>query len=847
MMSSDAGINNHSSGPQNIAAGCGPQSNMNGPGTQYNYYGSLQDPRKAEEERLRQEKEDCFRSLSYPDMNSRRATINDAHPSTCEWFFYTTEFKEWRHRYHLSSHNGVLWVKGKPGAGKSTLMSHTLTHCEEVFADHLIVSFFFNARGSILEKTPLGMLRSLTCQLIDKDNTMYNSFVHSYREKLKYNGPGFHWKEQELRRFIQRSVAELPKSKPLLLLVDALDECDEKEVRDVVGFLETLSLDANTRGIQLRICLSSRHYPWISMKKKLELIVETREGHGTDIATYVSDKLLKEDDSIEEQIRQKAGGIFLWVVLVVAMLNKAYDDGREEAMQKILDEIPEDLEGLFDRLVPKGDSDKAEFVWMVQWVLFSKRRLGPEELYIATVNKLLPSRETIRRRILSSSKGLIEVKGQPGTEFVQFIHLSVNDFLYRNKRLETLDPSLQPDFISASHARLWADCWSHIKWLNTTLPSPGSPVREIKPSRDEYDGCLQYAAAHILDHANEALSNQTISRRLDCDITEWLAAKDGWLGCVEEAAVVAGKHNRQLLGTSGGDFRLMLSLAAALSQNLIRAAVAEGADINALDDQYGTALQAASKYMGFEAVQLLLDAGADVTVRGGEMGNALQAASHAGDIRIVELLLRRGANINAQGGRFGNALQAAADHLDEQYEVVQLLLCAGADVNARGGYYGTALQAAAYGGHYKIVRRLVERGADIHTQGGYYGNALQGAVCSGSDIIVGFLLDAGADVNAQGGCYGTALQAAAYERHYEMVRQLVEKGADVNARGGYYGNALQGAVCSGSNIIVGFLLDAGANVNAQGGYYNTALQAATYEGHYEMVQWLLKSGADVNA
>ncbi len=40
-------------------------------------------------------------------------------------------------------------------------MKHALRHCEEVFADHLIVAHFFNARGEILEKTPLGMLRSI--------------------------------------------------------------------------------------------------------------------------------------------------------------------------------------------------------------------------------------------------------------------------------------------------------------------------------------------------------------------------------------------------------------------------------------------------------------------------------------------------------------------------------------------------------------------------------------------------------------------------------------------------------------------------------------------------------------
>jgi hypothetical protein len=64
--------------------------------------------------------------------------------------------------------------------------------------------------------------------------------------------------------------------KPLLLLIDALDEYDELEVRQVVSFLELLSINAVSAEIPLNICLSSCHYPNIGMKKTLELIVEER-------------------------------------------------------------------------------------------------------------------------------------------------------------------------------------------------------------------------------------------------------------------------------------------------------------------------------------------------------------------------------------------------------------------------------------------------------------------------------------------------------------------------------------------------------------------------------------------
>ena len=96
-------------------------------------------------------------------------------------------------------------------------------------------------------------------------------------------------------------------------------------------------------------------------------------------------------------------------------------------------------------------------------------------------------------------------------------------------------------------------------------------------------------------------------------------------------------------------------------------------------------------------VRLLLDKGADVNAQDGRYGTALQAASAGGYEAVVRLLLNKGADINVQDSRYGTALQAASARGHEA--VVRLLLNKGADINAQDGRYGTALQAASIGGH----------------------------------------------------------------------------------------------------------------------------------------------------
>jgi hypothetical protein len=167
-------------------------------------------------------------------------------------------------------------MKGKVGMGKSTLMKHALACQENFFPNHLVVAYFFNARGEVLEKTPLGMLRSIIYQLLEAEFTLYERLYRTTASALRNKNRLGDWKwgQSELKEIVRAAVKQ-PRTQPLLLLIDALDECDESEVRDVVKFLDSLSRDA----LPLKICLSSRHYSTITMAKALELWIEDSVDH----------------------------------------------------------------------------------------------------------------------------------------------------------------------------------------------------------------------------------------------------------------------------------------------------------------------------------------------------------------------------------------------------------------------------------------------------------------------------------------------------------------------------------------------------------------------------------------
>ncbi|KAL6799444.1 ankyrin repeat-containing domain protein [Trichoderma sp. SZMC 28013] len=806
-------------------------------------------------------------------------------------------FRRWYDR--IEHDNGLLWIKGNPGTGKSTLMKHILEHCQTK-EDYVVASYFFNARGDELEQTPLGMLRSLLFQLLDHEPLYYDVFLPIFRKKQQDHGlGGWEWREPELKSFL---LSEIPKcqSRPLLLIIDALDECSEHDVQNVAEFLQNLSNNAVDAGLILNICLSSRHYPFIRFNDYQELVLEKEKHHDEDIVKYISTNLVKKDETIEEAIREKSSGIFLWVVLVMRLLNRACDDGKIEAMKQKLDETPAELGEVFETILNTNNSDKDETILILQCVLFAKRLLTPEEIYFAIIagtksqalNRLDSSEITpdiIRRRIKSSSRGLVEIRrsknettlldhtsfidaqcrklklqrqgriftvtSEGERETVQFIHKSVYDFLVRNRRLQRLDPGLMSNPVAKSHDRLKDCCLSYLRMESLEL-------QDIEGVGSSFP-FLEYASRYLFDHAEEATSvgQAELLRTL----------KDGTV-----FKRVEKFHNYFVdYGQDGARLNLLQILAARELPRLVGMLVDGGADINAEGIPCGTALQAAVEFESEETVKMLLSKGAKIDPHRVYFGDStlyrafnksnrkilamlierdaklslvdklggcsvLHYAVDGGDADAIAMVLDKGAKVNAQGP-LGNALCMAA--VNGHKDIVEMLLEKGAKVNSRWTFVNP-LGHAALNGHAEVAEILLEKGANINT-GGLIGSPLQLAAYYGHEEVVELLLKKGANINT-GGLLGNPLRLAAFNGNKEVVELLLKKGADINAKG-RFGRPLQLAVLTGNKEVVELLLEKGVNANTTGGLLDSPLCLAAFDGNKEVVELLLEKRANINA
>jgi hypothetical protein len=465
---------------------------------------------------------EAFERLLFDEMDARYLTINASlAPSSCSWLFGRPEYQRWQDVGAISEHHGFLWIKGKAGAGKSTLMKYLFDKAEKAqLAEHTVVSFFFNARGASIEKSLEGMYRALLHQIFHKLPQLRPLLT----KKRALSAQSQDWSLDRLQS-VFRDVAESLGSERLTCYIDALDECTEDEVEDMVSLFEDLGEHSVAQGTQFHVCFASRHYPHIGIDRSESLILEDQDGHKEDISTYIKKKLKISNKVLKKEMTQliedRASGVFLWVVLVVRILNDECKRGNVQLVRTRLKEIPTGLTDLIQDILQR-DKPTKYLVPLLQWILYSKRPISREELFLALksvdAETLRDShtpealaRDNIDMFILNTSKGLAEVtKGKMPR--VQFIHELVRTHFLGAEGLVKLEPALRTNLVGQSHNHLKQCCYHYLisescaqVIFPAKLPNADSP--EGKTLRDQTIATLpflQYALESILYHANIA-------------------------------------------------------------------------------------------------------------------------------------------------------------------------------------------------------------------------------------------------------------------------------------------------------------------------------------------------------
>jgi hypothetical protein len=262
---------------------------------------------------------------------------------------------------------------------------------------------------------------------------------------------------KELQKLLTDNLQKTVNLTPVVIYIDALDECGLEAEKQLTDYLQDLSR------LSVKICYSCRHHPHIDTSQFLGIHVEKENEN--DIREHVKQifekrylnvaqgRDLKIIDEIEKDIVKRSSHIFLWVSLILQIIDNLR--GRlttwKIVQRKIL-KVPQNLTDLYTHILSSlHEDDRLQSSILLRWIYFAPYPLNPNQLRIAMAFDTDTPHESLRswrksdeyyefnslwnERITALSGGLAEVVHDHETRnengIVQFIHESVNDYLQK--------------------------------------------------------------------------------------------------------------------------------------------------------------------------------------------------------------------------------------------------------------------------------------------------------------------------------------------------------------------------------------------------------------------------------
>jgi ankyrin repeat protein len=280
---------------------------------------------------------------------------------TCQWILSDPLYRDWNEEKNTS----LLWISGYPGSGKTILSAYLLDYLSDGESSPLarksgkMPCYFFCDEKIETQRDATAILRSLIHQLLLRHRLMIKHIKKAY----ELQGSGFEGTFEALWRIFVNMASD-KKLGPVIVIVDAIDECEESTRERFLQKISSLvsKVQSETGRIRPRIkfVITSRPLFGRQYTSNLLQIDPSQLSVEEDLRLVIREKVegiaqrtrCKPDarEYLENVLYSKADRTFLWVSLVLHLLEKNFLATQKD-FQRIVDELPQTLTETYERFL----------------------------------------------------------------------------------------------------------------------------------------------------------------------------------------------------------------------------------------------------------------------------------------------------------------------------------------------------------------------------------------------------------------------------------------------------------------------------------------------------------------
>ena len=596
----------------------------------------------------------------------------------------------------MVDHDGVFWLKGTPGSGKSVLTRWTYRRMIDTMSSAsseistIVTGFFFNARGKKEANSATGFYRAMIYQIVSQVPTLFECIPADIKSAMHHVPSSL----SSLQRLYSCLISsEIPLS--ITAFIDALDECADDSTDLLLTMLDYAD-QAHDSNSNLKICFSSRPDSRFDLGAPMSLDIQNT--NGAAILRYIHNEVNKvgrrlpvsnrerrllDLQALASLIAKRANGMFLWARLVLPRIRDAIlRHLTPSEIELMLSNIPSELKGpkgLFGEILDKivesaSETSLRETIQMFQWIVFAERPLLLNELIIALAvrkgGSCLKDGSTwgccgndhyAMERIPYQCGNLVQILDESKT--IQPIHQTVKEYFTSGRGFEHLGMPYHGILSAFVHSQIALDC---AKFLSLKEVQGIRAITEVDDAI-EHSHLLNYGLDFCFIHAERAESGGIDQNGLldafkvpEAQLFENYVflrdqhLRDHWRVCPRD------EYHRPVYGPGT------------------------------------TFVHVAAEHNLLSCMARLITLGYDLNAHGGAFGSAIRVAAEKNYCQMLRTLLENGAIPHPLSLEF-----AVTDH---QLEILRLIASNGLP----GEESALAMVAAAIQGNSKVVRVFLE-------------------------------------------------------------------------------------------------------------------------------------------